>query len=168
MEPLSPKDLLIRQTALGSDQWDGDAAQNRNDMPPVTLERFQALERTIADTPLQVDAYLELAKIYAQDQRWSDAKRVLDTAVKRFPEDEEVNFLREEAQIGRSLQLFSAAEAEYTAEPTRLTSENLDRCRVELNVLRERVCSSSLAAAPRPSRTQDPFGDRDGKFGQTR
>ncbi|MEZ6135462.1 MAG: tetratricopeptide repeat protein [Pirellulaceae bacterium] len=147
MQPLSPKDLLIRQSPVEADQWD-PASQAEQQSIPVTLERFQTLERTIADNPLHADPYLELAKIYLTQERWHDARRVLDLAHKRFSDNEEVNYLREEAQLARSLQLFTAAEVEYAQEPTQLTEDNLQRCRVELNVLRERVCLSRLERHP--------------------
>jgi tetratricopeptide (TPR) repeat protein len=112
------------------------------------LERFQALEHIIRDSPLTVEPYIELAKIYLQNKRWTDARRVLDAAVEKFPEDEDANFLREEAQIARSLQLFGEAQQQFTDEPTELTEQALNRCRIELNGLRERVCKARLARHP--------------------
>lgn len=152
MQPLSPRDLLIRQNPVESDQWESQSdrleRQAQANAPQITLERFQTLERVIRDNPLHTEPYLELAKIYLQEQRWVDARRVLDMAFARFPEDEEVNFLREEAQLARALQLHSMAEAEHTAEPTSLTAESLERSRVQLNVLRQHVCLSRLERHP--------------------
>lgn len=150
MHPLTPDDLLIRHSPVDNDRWlDGKRDESEPSIPSsVPLERFQTLEHVIRDTPLHVDPYLELARIYLQNSRWVDAKRVLDLAVERFPEDEEVNYLREEAQIARSLQLLSEARKEFEEEPTKLTKENLDRCNVELNVLRESVCRSRLKRHP--------------------
>jgi tetratricopeptide (TPR) repeat protein len=152
MQPLSPRDLLIRQNPVESDQWETEgerhARQAQATTPQITLERFQTLERVIRDNPLQVDPYLELARIYLHENRWVDARRVLDMALARFPNDEEANFLREEAQLARALQLHSMAEAEQAAEPTSLTAENVERSRVQLNVLRQQVCLSRLARHP--------------------
>lgn len=150
MQPLTPEDLLIRHNPVDADQWmDGAVVANDSQAPPpVPLERFQALEHLLRDSPLNVEPYLELARIYLGSSRWVDAKRVLDSAIARFPEDEEVNYLREEAQIARSLQLLSEAKVEYEAEPTQLTKECLDRCHLELNVLREKVCRSRLQRHP--------------------
>lgn len=150
MQPLSPKDLLIRQSPVEVDQWETEAERQQREKttPTVSLERFQTLERVIRENPLHADPYLELAKIYLKDSRWNDARRVLDAAVARFSDNEQVSYLREEAMIARSLELFSLAEAEYAAEPTSLTSENLDRSRVELNVLRQNVCQSRLERHP--------------------
>lgn len=152
MQPLSPRDLLIRQNPVESDQWetegDRNERQSQANAPQITLERFQTLERVIRDNPLHVDPYLELARIYLQDNRWVDARRALDMALARFPKHEEVNFLREEAQLARALQLHSLAEAEQAAEPTSLTAESLERSRVQLNVLRQQVCLSRLERHP--------------------
>lgn len=150
MQPLTPEDLLIRHQPVDSDRWFDGATENQENVPvsAVPLERFQTLEHILRDSPVNVDPYLELARIYLQNRRWTDAKRVLDEAVAKFPEDEDVNFLREEAQIARSLQLLSEAQANHDQEPTRLTQEGLDRCHVELNVLREKVCRSRLDRHP--------------------
>ncbi len=152
MQPLSPRDLLIRQNPVECDQWESESDRNERqaqaNAPQITLERFQTLERVIRDNPLHVDPYLELARIYLQENRWVDARRVLDLALARFPDDEEVNFLREEAQLARALQMHCIAEAEQAAEPTSLTADNLDRSRVQLNVLRQQVCMSRLDRHP--------------------
>ena len=150
MEPLTPEDLLIRQQPIDDEHW-FDApgtATGANKTASVPLERFQTLEHVIRDSPIHVDPYLELARIYLQGSRWADAKRVLDLAVSRFPENEEANYLLEEAQINRSLQLLTDAREEHEATPTRLTLETLNRCNLELNVLREKVCRGRLARNP--------------------
>lgn len=150
MQPLSPRDLLIRQNPADLDQWleEGQSDENDKTGGTVSLERFQTLEHVIRDSPLTADPYLELARIYLKSRRWVDARRVLDKAFERFSDNEEVNFLREEAQLARSLELYSAAEKEHHDEPTSLTQDNLDRSRVELNVLRERVCKGRLERDP--------------------
>lgn len=147
MEPLSPEDLLIRHKPIDEEHW-FDPPGGEKAGPLVPLERFQALEHVIRDSPINVDPYLELARIYLQASRWNDAKRVLELAVGRFPENEEANYLHEEAKINRSLQLLKVAKEEHEAEPTRLTLETLNRCNMELNVLREKVCRSRLARNP--------------------
>lgn len=148
MEPLTPKDLLIRHQPVDVEEW-FEGPGEKNDTPsPVPLERFQALEHIIRDSPIHVEPYLELARIYLQSSRWSDAKRVLESAVTRFPESEEANFLHEEAKINRSLQLLAVAREDHESEPTRLTLETLDRSNMELNVLREQVCRARLARNP--------------------
>lgn len=147
MEPLTPDDLLIRRSPVELDRW-LEGNEPAPAAPAVALERFQTLEHVIRDNPLTVAPYLELARIYLQRNRWVDAKRVLEQATQRFPEHEEACFLYEEAQLARSLQLHWEAQAAQRDEPTRLTEESLDRSRVELNVLRERICRARLQRHP--------------------
>ncbi len=146
MEPLTPDDLLIRPSPIELERWlEGEPTSAK---PAVTLERFQTLEHVIRDNPLTAEPYLELARIYLQRNRWTDAKRVLDSACQRFPDHEEANFLFEEAQLARSLQLHWESQAAHRDEPTRLTEEGIDRSRLELNVLREKVCRARLLRHP--------------------
>ena len=145
MDPLTPESLLIRHNPVDDDQWIEDRGPSTS---TVSLERFQTLEHVVRDSPLTVDPYLELSRIYLGSSRWTDAKRILDLAFERFPENEDVAYLREEAQINRSLQLLANAKAEHTTEPTQLTQERLARCHVDLNVLRERVCKQRLLRHP--------------------
>lgn len=145
MQPLKPQDLLLRHTPVEHDRWTtGKSTEDR----PVPLERFQTLEHVIRDSPIHVEPYLELAKIYLQGGRWNDAQRVLNSAVARFPEHEEANYLREESQLARSLQLHSEAELAHREEPTLMTKDSLERCRIQLNVLREKVCKARLERDP--------------------
>ncbi len=146
MQPLTPDDLLIRRNPLDSDEWS-------NEEPPpaeraIALERFQTLEHVIRDNPINVDPYLELAKIYMQASRWTDARRVLESACSRFPDVEEANFLLEESQLARSLQLHWEAQKAHREDPTRLTEEGIENCRIELNVLREKICRARLERQP--------------------
>lgn len=155
MDPLTPDDLLIRQKPIDDEQWfEGtlapvnEAHQTPKPELKIPLERFQTLERIIRDHPINVDPYLELARIYLQQSRWADARRILDLAVDKFPSDNEANYLREEAQINRSLQLLQEAQEEHSNEPTKLTLETMNRCNLELNVLREKVCRARLERHP--------------------
>ncbi len=150
MHPLTPDNLLMRRDPVENDLWlDGDPlAEDSQAGTLIPLERFQALEHVVRDNPIHLDPYLELSKIYLKSRRWTDARRVLEAATQRFSDSEEANFLLEEAQIARSLQLLSEAQAEHDAEPTRLTEEQLGRCHVELNVLRERICRQRLSRHP--------------------
>lgn len=163
MQPLKPQDLLLRQTPVEHDRWsEGKSTEDQ----PVALERFQTLEHVIRDTPVHIEPYLELAKIYLQGGRWNDAKRVLDLAVARFPEHEEANYLREESQLARSLQLHSEAERAHREEPTVMTKDSLERCRIQLNVLREKVCKARLERDPQKSELLLPLATALNNLGQ--
>jgi predicted Zn-dependent protease len=143
MQPLTPKDLIIRTQSEAQ-----QTAQKSNSATVISFERFQELERVIRDTPIDIAPYIELADIYFKANRWTDARRILEIAVNRFPDDPHAVHLLEEAQMARSLELLNKVESEHRAEPTQLTQQNIERCQVEFNVLRERVFRQRLARNP--------------------
>ncbi|MBX3421895.1 MAG: tetratricopeptide repeat protein [Pirellulaceae bacterium] len=152
MQPLNPKDLLTRLTVEDESSTPG--------APRTVLPtRFQELERQLQDVPLTVAPYLELAEIYLTASRWLDARRVLEKAVARFPDDPQANFLHEESQLARSAELLQAAQREYDAEPTVLTQNQLRQCQLEWNVLRERVYRQRLAREPQQVELSIPLAE---------
>ena len=148
MKPLKPEDLLLRNTPVENDRWSRGLDADGHNSSPIQLERFQELEQTLRNNPVSSAPYVELARIYLHQERWVDAKRVLDRAAELFSSDESVLYLREEAQLARSLQLLSRAESEYRAEPTVLTEKELMRSKLELSAMRERVCRARLERHP--------------------
>ena len=156
MRPLSSQDILNRQTPVDQKSWDADETQIPSG--PIRLERFQQLEQILRNHPANPQPYLELSRIYLADQRWNDAKRILDRAAEQFADEEEVQHLREDAQLARSLQLVHEAEKEYQAEPTILTQEAVARAKVELNAVREKVCRARLARHPEQVELLVPLG----------
>lgn len=166
MQPLNPQDLLIRRRPLDTDQELANAPTAQPSRP-VTLERFQTLEQTIRENPLTVEPYLELAGYYFNTQRWVDARRVLELACQRFPQVEQAQFLLEEAQLARSLQLNNQVEQAHHSEPTQLTQAALEQSQLELNVLRERVCRSRLQRHPEQTQLYLPLATALHGLGQT-
>lgn len=148
MKPLKADDLLIRQTPVELERWSEAREGTGSTASPIRLERFQELEQTLRNNPVLSEPYVELARIYLQQERWLDAKRVLDAAAELFPSEEAVLHLREEAQLARSLQLLSYAEAEYKRGANVLTEKELMRSRLDLNAVREKVCRARLARHP--------------------
>ncbi|MGN6544794.1 MAG: tetratricopeptide repeat protein [Aureliella sp.] len=148
MKPLKPDDLLIRKTPVELDRWAEGTDASGKPMTPVRLERFQELEQTLRNNPIMPDPYIELARIYLNQARWMDAKRVLDRAADLFPSNEDVLYLREDTLVARSLQLLSHAEAEHRAADNVLTEKELVRARLDLNAVREKVCRTRLARHP--------------------
>ncbi len=148
MKPLTPEDLLIRETPADDLRWGNSPDTPESVVSPVSLLRFQELELTIKNNPIQADPYIELARIYLKNRRWNDARRVLDRAAQQFSNNEDITTLREDAQLGRSLELYNEAEAAYKSEPTVLTQEPLQSSKLELNSLRERICRARLQRHP--------------------
>ena len=148
MKPLKPDDLLLRKTPVELERWSETRDAQGRAFRPIRLERFQELEQTLRNNPVMADPYIELARIYLLQERWADAKRVLDRAAELFSSDESVLYLREEAQLARSLQLLSFAEAEARRNPNDISDKELVRARLDLNAMRERVCRARLARHP--------------------
>lgn len=148
MKPLTPEDLLIRETPSDDLRWGSSPDATENAVTAVSRQRFQELEMAIKNDPIQADPYIELAQIYLKNRRWIDAKRVLDRAAQRFSRNEDVITLREDAQLGRSLELYNEAEAAFKSEPTVLTQEPLQSSKIELNSLRERIFRARLERHP--------------------
>ena len=148
MKPLTPDDLLIRETPADDLRWGAALDAAEAVVPTVSLQRFQELELALKNNPIHADPYIELARIYLKNRRWNDAKRVLDRAAQQFSKNDDVLTLREDAQLGRSLELYNEAEAAYKAEPTVLTQEPLQSSKIELNSLRERICRARLERHP--------------------
>ncbi len=148
MKPLTPDDLLIRETPSDDLRWGTSLDTPEAVVSAVALQRFQELELSIKNNPIHPDPYIELARIYLKNRRWNDAKRVLDRASQQFNKNEDILTLREDAQLGRSLELYNEAEAAYKSEPTVLTQEPLQSSKIELNSLRERICRARLERHP--------------------
>jgi tetratricopeptide (TPR) repeat protein len=148
MKLLKPDDLLIRLTPVELERWSEGGMPDGSQPSRIRLERHQELEQAVRNNPVDSAPYVELARIHLHQSRWVEARRVLDRAAEQFPSDEAVLFLREEAQLARSLQLYNAAKLEYREEPTFLTEAAVDRCRTELCALREKVCRARLARHP--------------------
>lgn len=166
MHPLTPDDLLIRRSPL---ELEAGLTEDKSASPvrSVPLERFQTLEHTIRENPLTVEPYLELAGYYLNSTRWTDARRVLENACQRFPEEERARFLLEESQLARSLQLNSQAQLAHRNEPNQLTQATLDQSQLELNALRERVCRERLTRDPQQLQLHLPLASALQGLGQT-
>ncbi len=159
MKPLKPDDLLLRQTPVEQDRWSESSEAGSTTRRPLRLERFQELEQTLRNNPVQSEPYVELARIYLHQERWVDAKRVLDRAAELFNQDEEVLYLREEAQLARSLHLLACADSEYKRVPNDVAEKELQRAKLDLNAMREKVCRARLVRHPEQLELTIPLAD---------
>ena len=161
MKPLKPDDLLLRNTPVNQERWtdgeqsaDGSAARKA-----IRLERFQELEQIIRNNPVQSEPYVELARIYLHQERWVDAKRILDRAAEQFSSDEDVLYLREESLLARSLHLLACAESEYRRVPNEVSEKEMQRAKLDLNSMREKVCRARLVRHPEHLELTIPLAD---------
>ncbi len=123
--------------------------QEKSEAPQaVKIERRQTLEHHLRASPTDLDAYLELAHIYRNENRPADARRILKQAREVFPEDESVLWEYEEAVLARSLQqLREVAEISQRLNTNEIDRE-LQRSENDWACRRIEVCQSRLARNP--------------------
>ncbi len=88
-----------------------------------------------------------------------DAKRILDRAAEQFSNDEDVLYLREESLLARSLHLLACAEAEYRRVPNEVSEKEMQRAKLDLNSMREKVCRGRLVRHPDHLELTIPLAD---------
>ncbi len=122
--------------------------QDDSSKPIVTLQRYQELEQHLRNAPADVEAYLELTRIYSDQGRPFDAKRVLDKAMEHLSDDPRIVYEWEEMQVARSRQLLENAEEVLKQEKSQTNRENRERCAIDLANTRIQVCSARMARDP--------------------
>ena len=145
---LSVDELLIRPTAEQAEESLFEPPKSANSSPRISLERFQELEQCIRNSPADPAPYLELAQIYIQQERWKDARRVLDQGCNHNPEHEELLVLREETMLQGSHRELDAARRYLRQNRSVENEQHLSRCEIDLANLRYAVCESRLARHP--------------------
>jgi tetratricopeptide (TPR) repeat protein len=115
---------------------------------PIPLKRFQELEQAIKHAPANVEAYLELGRIYLEQERWNDAKRVLDAGVQFCNENEPLLLLREDLTLLLASQLVEEAKARCAQKPTAENRYELEQAEINMANERIRICSHRFARRP--------------------
>ncbi len=89
--------------AVTGSQESGDRSGPSAGPPKVVrLERRQELEHRLKGSPTDLDAFMELGRIYRAEQRPADARRVFQQALQVFPDDQQLLWEYEEAVLARS------------------------------------------------------------------
>jgi tetratricopeptide (TPR) repeat protein len=116
--------------------------------PSIALERFQQLEQGIRNTPASPEPYVELAQIYIQQNRWNDARRVLDTGYAACNEHEPLLVLREDLILYLANQLVEEARMTMAQEPSDNAKHALEQAEINYANERIRVCRERFARHP--------------------
>ncbi|AMV35532.1 Tetratricopeptide repeat protein [Pirellula sp. SH-Sr6A] len=116
--------------------------------PVIPLVRFQQLEQEIRHAPAVAGPYEELATIYLQTERWTDARRVLDAGIKNCPEHEPIVRMHEDLQLTLATQLLDAAKKEAAQSPSDKARYDLEQAEINLLNERIRVCRDRFARHP--------------------
>jgi tetratricopeptide (TPR) repeat protein len=114
----------------------------------IPLERFQHLEQEIRNAPANSQPYLELGQIYINQERWSDAKRVLETGVQLCPECEPLVLLREELLLHQASHLLQQAKTTLAQDPSEASKHGLEQAEVNYANERIRVCRDRFGRHP--------------------
>ncbi len=115
---------------------------------PIPLERFQHLEQEIRNAPANSQPYIELGQIYLNQERWSDAKRVLENGVQLCPESEPLVLMREELLLHQASQLLQQAKTALAQELTDENKHALEQAEVNYANERIRVCRDRFDRHP--------------------
>lgn len=138
-------DILLRPSAQEIERVSEGPEDSK---PRISLERFQELEQCIRNAPVDPEPYLELAGIYLTQQRWRDARRVLDSGVNHNPDNEQLLILREEASLLMSRQQLEGAKQALKARKTPENEKFLEQAELDLANLRLRICEERMARHP--------------------
>lgn len=114
----------------------------------IPLQRFQELEQDIRNNPATPEPYVELGQIYVGQERWSDAKRVLEAGVLACPDHEPLVVLREDLLLQQANQLLDQAKTTYAQDPSEKHKYDLDQADVNFANERIRVCRDRYRRHP--------------------
>jgi len=114
----------------------------------IPLERFQHLEQEIRNAPANSPPYLELGQIYINQERWNDAKRVLETGVQLCPECEPLVVLREELLLHQASELLHLAKTALAQDPSEANKYGLEQAEINYANERIRVCHDRFGRHP--------------------
>jgi uncharacterized protein HemY len=114
----------------------------------IPLQRFQELEQDIRNNPATAEPYVELGQIYVGQERWGDAKRVLESGVVACPDHEPLLVLREDLLLQQANQLLDQAKTIYAQDPTEQHKYDLEQADVNFANERIRVCRDRYRRHP--------------------
>jgi tetratricopeptide (TPR) repeat protein len=141
----SDADGLIVRTAP-STHVDHDEPKSK--APAIPLQRFQELEQSIRHSPANPDPYVELGQIYLSQERWSDAKRVLEAGFQHCSECEAIVLMHEDLVLLLASQHVDEARKKHAQQPSEQSKYDLEQAEVNLANERLRVCSDRYRRRP--------------------
>ena len=130
------------------DETEPVAREPETPKPEIALQRRQYLEQHIRSNPTDINAFLELARIYRAERKPIEAKRVLNQAIRIFPKDETLLWELEEATLARSLQQLREVGDLASRLDTAETDRELQRCQKDWAHRRIEICRARLKRDP--------------------
>jgi len=144
--PVKPEELLRRDGMAGQDNT--LESTTAPEVPKVRLERRQQLEHHLKESPTDLNGYLELGRIYREENRPADARRILQQATEIVPDEDELKWELEEAILARSLQQLREVSELAERLDTVETERELERCQADWAARRMEVCHARLRRDP--------------------
>lgn len=140
---VKPNELLRSSTDTPKDAPE-KTEEPAEKAPRVERSRRQELEHHLKTSPTDLDAFMELGRIYRSEHRPIDARRVLEQALEIFPDDLEVRWEYEEAVLARSLQQLREVAALSGKMNNPETERELKRCQDDWAHRRVEICRARL------------------------
>lgn len=116
--------------------------------PVIKLTRQQELQKTIAENPANIEAYLELAEIHARDDRYTEAERILRTALEASGNDLRVQELYEDIGLRKARHQVAIAEQRAERDKSEEAQQLHLRMKQELNRLETEVFRKRVERYP--------------------
>jgi len=114
----------------------------------IPLQRFQELEQDIRNNPATAEPYVELGQIYVGQERWCDAKRVLESGALACPDHEPLLMLREDLLLQQANQILEQVKTKHAQDPTEQHKYDLEQADVNFANERIRVCRDRYGRHP--------------------
>ncbi len=114
----------------------------------IPLVRFQQLEQEIRNAPANAGPYVELGQIYLNQERWADARRVLENGVHSCPEHEPLLVMREDLLLHQASLLVEQAKTAIAEKPSDENKYALEQAEINLANERIRVCKDRHGRHP--------------------
>ncbi len=150
--PVSPSQvgskLLSRFVDIDALFAKPNTASTASKATAIPLERFQHLEQEIRNSPANSQPYVELGQIYLNQERWNDAKRVLENGVQMCPECEPLVVMREELLLHQANQLLAQAKTTFAQDHSDENQYLLDQAEVNYANERIRICRDRFSRHP--------------------
>lgn len=140
--------MLAQFTNTDSLFMRGDTAPPPQKVVSIPLEKFQRLEQEIRHAPAVSEPYVELGQIYLQQERWTDARRILDAGLQYCPECEPIVLMREDLILIQAGHLIEQAKNAVAESPSDKTRYDLEQAEINLINERIKVCRDRYARHP--------------------
>jgi len=131
--------LLVRSTPTSDESSKPKA---------IPLHKSQELEQAIRNAPANAEPYVQLGQIYVDQERWTDARRVLDAGVQYCPEHEPLLVLHEDLSIHLATIALEQARKLNAQRPSDENRYSVQQAETDLANKRVKVCSDRYGRHP--------------------